>query len=119
MVKKPCWARTLPAPPQVPQAEGLVPARAPAPPQGSQVTVPGTRIVACRPRERLFEGDLHVVAKVRAAGRLATAAAARGATHELAEQVVEHIGKARSEIEIARARARAAARSNAAWPNRS
>ena len=48
-VKKPCCARTLPAPPQVPHAVGRVPARAPEPLQGSQPTVPGTRIVACLP----------------------------------------------------------------------
>ena len=49
MVKNPCCARTLPAPLQVPQDVGRVPARAPEPPQGSQFTVPGTRIVACLP----------------------------------------------------------------------
>ena len=49
MVKNPCCALTLPAPPQVPHADGRVPARAPEPLQGSQFTVPGTRIVACLP----------------------------------------------------------------------
>ena len=49
MVKKPWLARTLPAPPQVGQAEGWVPVLAPLPVQTSQVTLVGTRICAVLP----------------------------------------------------------------------
>ena len=49
MVKKPWLARTLPAPPQVGQVEGWVPALAPLPVQASQVTLVGTRICAVLP----------------------------------------------------------------------
>ena len=37
MAKKPCEARTRPAPPQVGQVVGLVPGLAPTPSQASQV----------------------------------------------------------------------------------
>ena len=49
MVKKPWLARTLPAPAQVGQVDGLVPALAPVPVQVSQVTLVGTRICAVLP----------------------------------------------------------------------
>lgn len=46
IVKKPCWARTLPMPPQVGQEIGWVPDSAPDPEQPSQTTEVGTRTVA-------------------------------------------------------------------------
>src|SRR3546814_3164993 len=46
MVKKPCWARTLPWPLQVGQAIGCWPASAPEPSQASQAIEVGTRILA-------------------------------------------------------------------------
>src|SRR5262245_12746842 len=49
MVKKPWLARTLPLPPQVGQADGRVPERAPVPLQVVQVTLVGTRICALLP----------------------------------------------------------------------
>ncbi|MNW21406.1 hypothetical protein D3C71_2223110 [compost metagenome] len=49
MVKKPCWARTLPWPWQVGQVTGWVPAAAPEPLQESQATVEGTRTLAVVP----------------------------------------------------------------------
>ena len=49
MVKKPCVARTLPAPLHVGQVAGSVPALAPVPVQASQVTLVGTRIWAVLP----------------------------------------------------------------------
>ena len=49
IVKKPCWARILPAPPQVGQATGLLPGSAPEPSQVSQVTVVATLMVAFLP----------------------------------------------------------------------
>ena len=103
MVKKPCCARTLPAPLQVPQADGRVPARAPEPPQGSQCTVPGTRIVRLLAAVGVLQRDFHVVAEVRATCRLPPAAAALAAAHELAEEIVEDIGEAGAEVEPARA----------------
>ncbi len=44
MEKKPWLRRTRPAPPQVPQAVGLVPGLAPEPSQVSQVMAAGTLI---------------------------------------------------------------------------
>src|SRR5262249_56150711 len=49
MVKKPCEARTLPAPAQVGHEEGWVPLLAPVPEQVSHVTLVGTRICAVLP----------------------------------------------------------------------
>ena len=49
MVKKPCACRTRPAPPQVGQVFGLVPALAPVPEQDSQVTETGISIWAVLP----------------------------------------------------------------------
>src|SRR5581483_4752067 len=49
MVKNPCEARTLPAPPHVGQEEGAVPDLAPLPVQASHVTLVGTRICAVLP----------------------------------------------------------------------
>src|SRR5262245_23715806 len=49
MVKKPCEARTLPAPEQVGHEEGWVPALAPLPEHVSHVTLVGTRIWAVLP----------------------------------------------------------------------
>ena len=49
MVKKPCWARTLPIPEQVGQAAGWAPPSAPVPEQASHWTEPGTVIVSCLP----------------------------------------------------------------------
>ena len=46
IVKKPCWARTLPMPPQVGHEIGWVPNSAPVPEQPSQTTEVGTRTVA-------------------------------------------------------------------------
>ena len=48
-VKKPCDCRTRPAPPQVEQVLGLVPALAPMPEQASQVTETGISICAVLP----------------------------------------------------------------------
>ena len=47
--KKPCAARTLPAPPQVEQVVGWVPGLAPEPEQASQVIEVGTLICAVLP----------------------------------------------------------------------
>src|SRR5664279_3354397 len=48
-VKKPCACLILPAPPQVAQAFGLLPALAPVPEQASQATEVGMRICAVLP----------------------------------------------------------------------
>ena len=93
-VKKPWVWRTLPAPPQVGQVFGLVPALAPEPEQASQVTEVGMRTCAVLPAIGLLERDLHVVAQVRAA--LAPAAAAPPAAH--AEQVFEDVREGRGEV---------------------
>ena len=75
MVKKPWLARTLPAPPQVGQVEGWVPALAPVPRAGlaghagRHADLRGLAGVGLRQR------DLHVVAQVGAA--LAPASAGR------------------------------------------
>ncbi len=51
MVKKPCWARTFPAPWQVGHDTGLEPFSAPLPPQGSQAVEVGILISVWRPRK--------------------------------------------------------------------
>ncbi len=59
----------------------------------------GTRIVVCLPLKALLERDFEVVAQVAAAARPALAAPA--AAHELAEHLVEDVGKSAGEAEIA------------------
>ena len=49
MVKKPCWARTLPRPWQVVQLVGPLPGAAPEPSQVSQVTEAGILILVSLP----------------------------------------------------------------------
>ena len=77
-----------------------------------------TRIVVCLPREGLLQGDFHVVAQIAAAlARLLAAPAA----HELAEHLLEDVGKAAAaggEVEAAGGRAPWPF-SKAAWPKRS
>ena len=87
-MKKPWACRTRPAPPQCEQVFGLVPALAPVPEQGSQVTETGISICAVLPEKGLFQRDFHVVAQVGAA-LASTAAPLPG--H--AEQVFENIGE--------------------------
>jgi hypothetical protein len=89
-VKKPCACRTRPAPPQVEQVFGLVPALAPVPEQDSQVTETDLRGLA---EKGLFQRDFHVVAQVLAA--LAPAAASTALSGH-AEQVLENIREGRS-----------------------
>ena len=92
MVKKPWLARTLPAPPQVGQVDGLVPALAPR--AGAGLAGDAGRHADLRglAGEGFGERDLHVVAQVGAAlAARALAAAAAPAAHELAEQVVEDV----------------------------
>ena len=52
----------------------------------------GTLMVFCRPAIGVFQRDAQVIAQVGAA-RSTTAAAAAAAAHEIAEQIVENIGK--------------------------
>ena len=70
-LKKPCWKVTWPAPRQVGQVVGLVPGAAPLPEQVAQVL--GARDAELRlgAEGRLLEGDLEVVAQVRAPARAA------------------------------------------------
>ena len=108
-VKKPCCARTLPAPPHVP-------------PRGGPRARAGTGAVAGLAAHRAGNADrrllagegvlqryLHVVAEIGAAPGLPPAAPPRPAAHELAEQVVEHVGEAGAEVEAGGAGAAARA----------
>ncbi|MGY4328674.1 hypothetical protein ACVWWG_003091 [Bradyrhizobium sp. LB7.2] len=89
-MKKPCDCRTRPAPPQVEQVFGLVPALAPMPEQASQVTETGISICAVLPPKAYLERDFHVVAQV---GAALAAAAATAALSGHAEQIFENVGE--------------------------
>ena len=95
-VKKPCAWRMRPAPPQVAQVFGLVPALAPVPEQASQVTEVGMRHLRGLALEGLLEPDLHIVAQIGAALAAGRAAAAAPAAH--AEHILENIGEGGAEI---------------------
>ena len=97
-VKKPCAWRILPWPPQVVQTFGLVPDWAPLPGAGlagDRGRDPDLGVLA---GEGLFEGELHVVAQVRAALAAGAARAAPPGAAAHSEEVVEDVGEGGGEI---------------------
>ena len=106
-MKKPCCAADPPGAPAARAGAGSLPASPPEPPQPSQAIVVGTRICARLPAKASSSDDRQIVAEIGAARPAGPTAALTAAAHEVAEQVVEHVGEA-GEVE-ARARRTAAA----------
>ena len=86
--------------------------------QVSQPTEVGTLMVFCTPLIGFFQRYPQVIAQVRSALCARAAAAAAAATHEIAEQVFEHVGKRRCEIALAAEPAAARRRRTAAFKRR-
>ena len=105
MVKKPCCARTLPLPEHVAHCSGLEPGSAPVPAQAFARHGGVDVDFRALPAIGVFQRDLEIVAQIAAAVLPPRAPAA----HEFAEQIVEHIGEGRREIEAEAVGAAAAA----------
>ena len=91
-MKKPCWVRILPIPPQV--LQWLVQRSSPVQPRPSHTSHCAERLDGDRPLdagERFLEAELDIVAKVGAARRVLTNCAAL--VHELAEDGRENVGE--------------------------
>lgn len=94
-MNRPCCARTCPAPPQVRQVLAVVPGFA-DPPRLARLRTLDVELGGLA-GERLVQAQLEVIAKVVAAiGGLAPPATA-SATHEIAEDTLEDVGK-RAEV---------------------
>ena len=90
--KKPWLARTWPRPWHMVQGRALVPGLAPVPPHGSHLAVVSILQLDLLAGEGVFEADLEIVAKVRAAQGVG-AAVGLLAVHELAEDILENVGE--------------------------